>query len=102
MFGRENSNHDATKLQNWKILLPKGSEMKTNHPGTHSISRPALCHQNLKSARPECFSEVPKRAKKICGEIWNTSPALGENIKKAASSELARAYELQKTGATLV
>jgi hypothetical protein len=46
---------------------------------------------------------LPKiEARKIRGEIWDTSPALGENLQKSMSPELARVYELQKTGTTLV
>ncbi len=49
-----------------------------------------------------CETFAKNRSKKFRGEIWNTSPALGKNIKKAASSELACVYELQQIGATLV
>jgi hypothetical protein len=46
---------------------------------------------------------LPKiEARQIRGEIWDTSPALGENLQKSMSPELARVYELQKTGTTLV
>ena len=36
------------------------------------------------------------KANKFRGEIWNTSPALGENLDKSMFSELARVYELKK------
>ncbi len=76
--------------------MSRGNRSKT----TRLLELIGMAEQKKPSKTVLFFSakHLPKiRKKTIRGEIWNTSPAVGENLQKATSPELALVYELPKT-----